>query len=119
VAPPDDKDIATRVLELWDLIVRYVKQETLGPLQDLGRTLKWGLAGTVLLSIGLPLLVLGALRALQEELGISHLSGSLSWVPYAAVVIGLALVILLLVRAILAERRRTDRERQALRKQGG
>jgi hypothetical protein len=119
VAASDDKDMGTLVPELWDLIVRYAKQETLDPLRDLGRYLKWGLAGTVLLAVGVPLLVLGGLRAMQEELGPSHLRGSLSWVPYVPVVLGGALVAGLLARGIMADKRRADREREGLRKRGG
>ncbi len=110
----DDKDISTLVSELWDLIVRYAKQEALDPLRDLGRYLKWGLAGTVLLAVGVPLLALGGLRAMQEELGPSHLRGSLSWVPYTTVIVGGAVVAGLLVRGILADKRRADRARAAL-----
>jgi hypothetical protein len=119
VAGPEDKDIPTLVNELWDIIVRYATQETLDPLRDLKRYLTWGLAGTVLLCIGLPLIVLGGLRALEEELGPTHLHAHLSWVPYAAVIIGDLIVVFLLYRAIMSERRRTDRERADLRKRGG
>jgi hypothetical protein len=77
------------------------------------------MAGTVLLLIGFPLLILGVLRALQEELGTTHLSGNLSWVPYLAVIVGDALVCALLARAIMGEKRRADREREALRNRGG
>jgi hypothetical protein len=115
----DDKDISTVVSELWDLIVRYAKQEALDPLRDLRRYLKWGVAGAVLLAVGVPLLALGGLRAMQEELGPSHLKGSLSWVPYTTVILGGTLIAGLLVRGIMADKRRADREREALRKRGG
>ena len=116
MAATDDKDISTLVSELRDLVVRYAKQETLDPLRDLGRYLKWGLAGAVLLAVGVPLLALGGLRAMEEELGPSHLSGSLSWVPYTTVLVGGALIATLLVRGITADKRRADREREALEK---
>jgi hypothetical protein len=119
VAGPEDKDIPTLFNELWDLVVRYVRQEALDPIRDLRRYLAWGLAGTVLLCIGLPLIVLGGLRALEEELGPTHLHAHLSWVPYAAVIIGDLIVVYLLYRAIMSERRRADRERAALQKRGG
>ncbi len=119
MAAPDDKEISTLVSELWDLIVRYAKQEALDPLRDLGRYLKWGLLGTLLLAFGVPLLALGGLRAMQEELGPSHLSGSLSWVPYVTVILGGTLVAAFLVRGIMADKRQADREREALRKRGG
>jgi hypothetical protein len=118
VAGSDDKDISTLINELWDLIVRYAKQETVDPLSDLRRYLVWGLAGAVLLAVGVPLLLFAVLRALQEEFH-THLRGNLSWVPYVAVIalgvgIGAALV-----RGIMAEKRRADRERAELEKRGG
>ncbi len=119
MAASDDKDIPTLVSELWDLIVRYAKQEALDPIRDLGRYLKWGMAGTVLLAVGVPLLAIGGLRAMQEELEPSHLRGSLSWVPYTAVLLGGAGIAALLVRGIMADKRSADREREALKKRGG
>jgi branched-subunit amino acid permease len=56
-----------------------------------------GVAGSILLAMGLPLLVLGALRALQTETG-DHLTGNLTWIPYlgaaalSLVFIGLAVL---------------------------
>ena len=119
MAAPDDEDMGTLVSELWDLIVRYAKQQTLDPLKELGRYLKWGLAGAVLLIVGVPLLALGGLRAMEEELGPSHLRGSLSWIPYVPVMLGGLLVAGLLVRGIMADKRRADAEREALRKREG
>lgn len=81
--------------ELVDLVVAYAKQETLGPLRGLGRFVAFGLVGTVLLAIGLSVLLLGGLRALQTETG-STFSGNLTWLPYlvtsaaAVLVAGLA-----------------------------
>ena len=118
MAGPDDKDISTQINEVWDLIVRYAKQETVEPLSDLRRYLVWGLAGAVLLAIGVPLMLFAVLRALQEEFR-AHLRGSLSWVPYAVVMaLGVAIGVAL-VRGIMAEKRRADRERAELEKRGG
>jgi hypothetical protein len=64
-----------------DLVVAYAKQESLGPLRGLGRFLRFGVPGSMLLVIGLPLLLLGLLRALQTETG-STFGGNLSWLPY-------------------------------------
>ncbi|HEY5252945.1 MAG TPA: phage holin family protein [Acidimicrobiales bacterium] len=64
-----------------DLVVAYAKQETLGPLRGLGRFLGFGVGGSVLLAVGLPLLLLALLRALQTETG-STFGGNLSWLPY-------------------------------------
>ncbi len=67
--------------EFVDLVVAYAKQETLGPLRGLGRFVAFGVSGSVALSIGVPLLLLALLRALQTETG-STFGGNLSWLPY-------------------------------------
>ena len=67
--------------EFVDLVVAYAKQETLGPLRGLGRFLAAGVGGSVALAVGLPLLLLALLRALQTETG-STFQGNLSWLPY-------------------------------------
>ncbi|HUC05933.1 MAG TPA: hypothetical protein VL961_11085 [Acidimicrobiales bacterium] len=66
------------------LTIDYVKQETLGPLRGLGRFVLWGLAGSAAIAIGVLLLLVGALRLLQDETG-TALQGDWSWVPYLAV----------------------------------
>jgi hypothetical protein len=86
------------VTELRDLVVAYVKQETVTPLKSLGRWVGFGLGGSLLLGFGVVFLALSALRALQEETG-ETFTGNWSWVPYlivvAALVLGGALVWLL------------------------
>jgi hypothetical protein len=67
--------------EFVDLVIAYAKQETLGPLRGVARFVGFGVAGSVALSIGLPLLLLALLRALQTETG-STFTGNLSWLPY-------------------------------------
>ena len=112
-----DKSLTTLVSELWALVLRYAKQETLDPLKTLGRYLAAGLAGSLALSIGLVLLSLALLRALQRETR-PHLEGNWSWVPYL-IVVAVAVVLLgLLARAIGAEKRRAERDRADLRKRG-
>ncbi len=81
--------------EFADLVVAYAKQETLGPLRGVGRFVGFGVSGSIALSIGVPLLLLALLRALQTETG-STFGGHLSWLPYlitsgaALAVLGLA-----------------------------
>jgi hypothetical protein len=86
----DDKSVRDLGSDLIKLVIAYAKQETLDPLKSLGRYLLWGVIGAVLLSVGGLLLTLAVLRVLQTELG-HHLSGSLTWVPYAGALLFAAL----------------------------
>lgn len=70
--------------EALQLVLDYVKQETLTPLKGLGRYLLFGIAGSLALCAGLVLLLVALLRALQSETG-STFSGDLSWLPYVIV----------------------------------
>lgn len=96
MADTEAKPIGEVVSELVDLTKAYAKQETVDPLKGVGRYLGYGAAGAVLLGIGVILLMLAALRALQAETGTTF-TGNWSWAPYlivlvaAVVVIGLAL----------------------------
>lgn len=91
------------VTDLWELVKAYAKQETVGPLKGIGRSIALGVGGSVVLSIGLILLSLAALRALQTETG-STFTGSWSWAPYLLTLIVLAVVIGL---ALAATRKRS------------
>ena len=90
------KSIATSFQELRELVVAYFKQETVGPLKDLGRFVAFGVGGSIVIGVGVSLLLLGGLRLLQTETGDAFV-GNWSWVPYltvlatAGVVIALAL----------------------------
>ncbi|RPI21445.1 MAG: hypothetical protein EHM57_06615, partial [Actinobacteria bacterium] len=53
------------ITDTIQLIKDYIRQETIGPLKGIGRFIAFGLAGTVLLGVGLILLLLAGLRALQ------------------------------------------------------
>jgi uncharacterized membrane protein YedE/YeeE len=100
-----DKTLVTQATELWQLVVAYFKQETLDPIKALGRFLAFGILGSVLLCLGLPLLMLGLLRFLQNETE-DHLTGSLTWVPYAGTLVLSAIFAGLAARAISAKKRR-------------
>lgn len=76
--------------ELKELVIDYAKQETVDPLKGLGRYVGLGLGGALLLFLGLFLLALGALRALQTET--TALTGNWSWAPYAIVFVVLIAV---------------------------
>ena len=99
-APPADKakrppPLPQLVTELRDLVVRYFREQTLLPLQKLGRYIGFGVLGSLLLGFGVVFLGLSGLRALQEETG-DTFAGDWSWVPYlimfVALLIGAALV---------------------------
>lgn len=72
--------------DLLHLVIGYAKQETLDPIKGLGRFVGFGLAGALVGSLGLVLLLLGGLRLLQTETG-SAFDGNLTWFPYLLVVI--------------------------------
>jgi hypothetical protein len=78
------------VSELRDLVVTYVKEQTLVPLQQLGRYIGFGLLGSVMLGFGVLFLAMSGLRALQTETG-DTFTGDWSWVPYVIVIMALLL----------------------------
>lgn len=92
----------TQINETVDLLKRYVLQETVDPLKRIGRILGFGLGGALALTVGLILLVVAALRALQEETGRTF-AGTYSFAPY---LITAVFAVLLLVSAIVAATRR-------------
>lgn len=94
------------VRELWELIVAYFRQETVVPLKQLGRYIVFGLLGAMLLGVGVLLLAMSGLRALQEETGTTF-RGNWSWAPY-----GIVFVALLIGGGITWRARRTRRERR-------
>lgn len=87
MAAQEPKSIPHVATELWEMSRDYAKQETIDPLKGLGRFLAFGVGGAILLGIGLILLTLGALRALQTETG-SRFTGNWSWLPYVIVLVG-------------------------------
>lgn len=89
-APISGAPLPQLVMELRDLVVTYVKEQTLVPLRQLGRYMGFGIAGAVLLGLGVVLLGVGGLRALQTETG-ETFAGDWSWVPYVIVFVALLL----------------------------
>jgi hypothetical protein len=83
------------VTELKDLVVTYVKEQTLVPLKSLGRYIGFGVAGSLLLGIGVVFLAMSCLRALQTQTD-GTFDGNWSWVPYlitfVALLVGAAVV---------------------------
>lgn len=85
--------------ETLQLVIDYVKQETLDPLKGLGRYIVFGVAGSVALAIGLVILSVAFLRVLQTETGTTF-SGNLSWVPYLICTVAVVLVAAIAVKAV-------------------
>jgi hypothetical protein len=79
------------VVELFQLVRDYVRQETLDPLRGVGRWLAWGLVGSVALLFGAVVGLLGLLRLLQAE--IFTQPNGFTWGPYM-IVVGFALVMI-------------------------
>ena len=104
--PESNKSVPTLLQELWQLVVAYFKQEAIDPIKALGRFVAFGVAGSLFLAIGLTLLTLSGLRALQTETGTTF-TGNWSWAPYGITLVGCGLVAGLFGRAIAA---RPDRK---------
>jgi hypothetical protein len=103
VANDNEKNgLAGEAKDLAQLLQNYAKQETLGPLKGVGRYIAFGVAGSIALCIGITLLILAGLRALQTQTG-SALTGNLSWIPYFVMVVAAGAVIGLAVRGILRD----------------
>lgn len=97
-ADAEPKSIPQVASELWEMATSYAKQETIDPLKGLGRFLGYGVGGAIALGVGVVLLLLAGLRALQTETG-STFTGSLTWAPYLiAVLVGSVLIGLALLR---------------------
>jgi hypothetical protein len=79
--------------EIKALALRYIKEETIQPIKDMGRFVLWGAIGSLLVGFGYLFLLFGALRFLQDQFKV--LDGTLSWIPYLVVVVLAALIIAL------------------------
>ena len=99
----DPTDLPGHVQDLSKLVIAYVKQETVEPLKDLKRFVAWGLAGSVLVSLGLVILFLGVLRLLQAETG-SAFRGHLKFFPYLITVVLCGAVAVGAVKAIAGKK---------------
>lgn len=98
-----DRSLPALAAELYDLVRAYAKQETVEPMKSLGRVALWGIAGSLLLGIGLVELAVAGLRALQTETD-GTFDGNWSWAPYLIVLLGTTIV-LLLARRGMAKRK--------------
>src|SRR5258706_8312327 len=90
--PTTERSLPAFVAEVWDLVRGSVKQETVEPMKGLGRSAAWGIAGSLLIAIGVTELAVGGLRALQTETG-TRFDGNWSWAPYLIVLAGTVVMI--------------------------
>lgn len=94
-----------QVNELKDLVVGYAKQETIGPLRNLGRYLGFGVAGSVAIGSGVIFLLLALLRGLQRLAFLSDPQrfegGRLAWAPYLIVMVVGVLVAIGFLRTLI------------------
>ena len=82
--------------ETFELVKSYAIQETADPLRGVGRYLKFGVPGAMLIGLGLFFLTLAGLRGLQQVdtfNGGADGAGWFVWAPYA-IVFAVAAVIL-------------------------
>jgi uncharacterized membrane protein len=100
----DNKSLPTLATELWEMVLTYLKQETVEPIKAIGRFLAYGVAGAFAFALGLVLLLVAGLRLLQTETE-DHFTGSLTWVPYAIVFAAAILVAAIFGRTISARKR--------------
>ncbi len=99
----DDSGLLGGAREAFELVKEYARQETIAPLRRLGGYLAKGVAGSLLLGIGVISLAMAALRAMQTETG-TALTGSWSWVPYLVVLAATAVIAALSVAMITRDR---------------
>jgi hypothetical protein len=93
--------------ETLNVLRRYVIQETIAPLKQLGKVLGLGLAGSFLIGLGALLVVIGFLRLLQGEAG-STFSGNWSFAPYLLTVVFAVLLVTVLGAVFFRRRSSSD-----------
>ena len=103
--PKTEKSTADVIQDIWQLTKDYARQETVDPLKALGKFVGLGLAGALLLGLGLMFLSLALLRALQTET-YGRLDGNLSVVPYFATLLFAVIGAVLAGRAIRRTRKK-------------
>lgn len=91
------------ILEAFDMVKAYASQELLAPLAKIRRWFAMGVLGSLGIIVGVVLLTLASLRALQTETS-GRFGGNLTWVPYVIVLVAL-IVLLSLLRMLINKRR--------------
>lgn len=87
--------------ELQQMLVTYAKQETVEPLKTLGGYLGKGIAGAILMFLGIMFLGFGTLRFFQTEVDSFSGGGWGSLAPYGITLLVLGLMIVLLVLSLM------------------
>lgn len=87
---PQPKSFQQVIGELWELLRAYAQQETIGPLKSLGHQLKWGLAGSFCITVGIFLLTMAVLRALQTQVLLFRDGPAWTFLPYLAAAVVLS-----------------------------
>lgn len=85
--------------EMQQMLMGYAKQETLEPLKQLGRYLGLGIAGSLLMFLGVFFAGLGTLRLLQT-LEVFAGSSWMSTLPYLVAIFVLLMAILLIYMSL-------------------
>jgi protein-S-isoprenylcysteine O-methyltransferase Ste14 len=119
VAPPDSgpsdkkhEGVRQSGADAVSLSVRYLKQETLTVVKGLKGYLLYGIAGSLLVTIGVVLLLVSFLRLLQTEAAPTF-TGNTSWLPYLIVLVTGLLIIGLCVWLIVNGARRRSARRDS------
>lgn len=91
--------------EIQQMLVSYAKQETIQPLKQLGRYLGFGMAGSVLMFLGVSFVGLATLRLLQT---FEVFAGAawMSTLPYVATIAILLLAIVLIYLSLSRAKRK-------------
>lgn len=76
-----DQSLPELLTQLRSMVLSYLHQHTLQPAKGLARFVAFGVAGSMVIGLGLVVVLVGMLRILQVHTG-STFSGNLSWLPY-------------------------------------
>ena len=112
MAAPEPKSIPEVISELKELTISYAKQETVDPLKGQFRWVSYGVGGSFVLAVGLSLLGLAGLRALQTETD-TWFTGNLSWIPYVVVMVVLGVFAATAALAINRSNKKSKERREA------
>lgn len=87
------------------MLVDYAKQETVEPLKTLGGYLAWGIAGALMMFLGLFFFGIGTLRLLQSE---ASLDGN-SWLSLVSYLIAILVMLAAIAGLVVAFTKAKDR----------